>query len=141
MNQRLDDSGAAVTCALDKEVPSPYIKKLKQRLSDLVEKEEKSHIEYLAGASGDALYNDKDVAIQMMFMEKDGQFPEHIHTTGKEWLIIIKGSATVWIDGVERVVKARDHIVIEPGQGHSGHALEDLWHLISRRLRQCFSYK
>jgi quercetin dioxygenase-like cupin family protein len=130
MNQnRLNALEGDGTCSTDDEEHSPYLKELKQRLSDLIKIEEGSHIEYYAGAEGDALYKDKDVGVQMLFMAAGSQFPEHTHSEEKEWLIIIKGSATVWIDGVEHHVKARDHIVIEPGQDHSGHANEDLWHI------------
>ena len=129
MNERLNELEKRVgTCSLSNE-SSPFLKELKQRLSDLIKTEEGSHIEYYAGATGDALYKDKDVGVQMMFMAAGTQFPEHIHTNEKEWVIIIKGSATVWIDGVEHTIKARDHIVFEPGQEHSGHAIEDLWHI------------
>jgi quercetin dioxygenase-like cupin family protein len=135
MNQeRLNVLESTRTCSLDDGEQSPFIKELKQRLrdltlSDLVVKEEGSHVEYYAGATGDALYKDKDVAIQMIYMAKGSQFPDHTHREEKEWLIIIKGSAKIWIDGIEHEVKARDHIVIEPGQDHSGYADEDLWHL------------
>lgn len=127
--QRLNAVESNRACLLDGEEQSPFMKELKQRLSDLIKEKEGSHVEYFAGAIGDALYKDKDVGVQMMFLAAGSQFPEHTHPQEKEWLIIIKGSATVWIDGVERHIKARDHIVIEPGQDHSGHANEDLWHI------------
>lgn len=116
------------TCLLEEE-SSPYLKELKERLSDLIKVESKGHIEYYAGAEGDALYKDKDVAVQMLFMAAGTQFPEHTHIQEKEWIIVINGSAKIWIDDVEYNVKARDHVVIEPDQNHSGYAVEDLWHL------------
>lgn len=129
MNHRLDDSEKKErTCSLSEE-PSLYMTELKQRLSDLIEAEEGGHIKYREGAIGDALYKDKDVAIQMMMLKKGDRFPEHQHPVEKEWLIIISGSAAVKMGDKEEIFGPQDHIVIMPGQSHSGQALEDLWHV------------
>jgi quercetin dioxygenase-like cupin family protein len=128
MNQDRLTKGVG-TCVLKGGGSSPYVKELKQRLSDLVVKNEEGHVEYLAGASGDALYKDEDVAVQMMFLKEGDQFPMHVHPVEKEWLIIIRGTARINVDGTERVIKARDELIIEPGQNHTGIALEDLWHI------------
>lgn len=117
------------TCSFSGDEVSPYIKELKKRLSDLIDKKDGSHIDYIEGASGDALYKDKNVAVQMMHLPAGSQFPAHIHPIEKEWIVVISGSAKVKVDGTERLVKARDYFVVEPGQDHSGYAVEDLWHI------------
>ena len=118
-----------VTCSLSAGTTSPYIKELKKRLGHLIEKKEGSHVEYVEGATGDALYKDKDVAVQMMYLPAGSQFPEHVHPAEKEWIIIIKGSAEVTIEGTAHLFNAQDHFVVEPGQDHSGYAIDDLWHI------------
>jgi quercetin dioxygenase-like cupin family protein len=125
MNQRLNK--AAATCSLDEEVVSPYIKQLKTILSDLIEEEEPGHVGYVGGSDGSALYKDEELAVQLLTLEKGEEFPEHFHPVEKEWIILIKGSGTMWIDGKKIKMQARDFVVIEPGNDHSGHADEDSW--------------
>jgi len=124
MNQRLDIEGTAL--APRREL-SPYIKKLKTILSDLVEEQSEGHVEYLNGAEGEALYKDNDVAVQMLTLKTGERFPEHQHLIEKEWIILIKGSGTVWVDNQPKRLIPRDYLVIEPGQNHYGLANEDTW--------------
>ena len=123
--QRLNADSADLTCSIPEGESSPYVLKLKTILSDLIEEEKNGHIEYVAGARGDALYKDKDAGIQMLTLKKGDPFPGHVHETAKVWLIIITGSASVWVSGEETILGPRDHIAIESGQYHYWGALED----------------
>ena len=104
---------------------SPYLKELKVILSDLVARREAGRADYLGGSEGKALYKDKDLAVQLSILEKGEIFPEHFHPIEKEWLILVKGSATMQIDGVEKKLKARDSIILEPETNHCGVVEED----------------
>jgi quercetin dioxygenase-like cupin family protein len=107
-------------CSLDEETISPYVKELKVILSDLIAKKEADHIEYIGGSEGRPIYKDKDLAVQLSILEKGESFPEHYHPIEKEWLILVKGEATVWIDGEVKKLKERDSIVLEPKTNHRG---------------------
>lgn len=111
-------------CFLD-DGASPYVEELKTILNDLVKSRSSGHIEY-EGGSGDALYKDEDVAVQLLTMKKGEFFPIHKHNV-KEWIINIRGGFDTEIGGVKTHIGERQHVVFEPGQAHGGVATEDLW--------------
>lgn len=68
-------------------------------------------------AIGHGVLHDHDCAVQKYFATANSVFPEHIHDEW-EYFIVIRGEGTIVIDGKESTFKAKDCIVIEPGQTH-----------------------
>lgn len=69
-------------------------------------------------AVGAGLLHDCDCAVQKFFITGDSVFPNHTHQEF-EYFIVIEGEGTVTIENKQITFKARDCIVVRPGQVHS----------------------
>lgn len=98
--------------ALQETVPS---------LDQLVSEMHGSFVQYELEAGfavGHGVLNDYECAVQKYFATGNSVFPIHTHEEF-EYFIVISGEGTVTIDGKKTNFKAKDCIVIQPGQVHS----------------------
>lgn len=69
-------------------------------------------------AVGYGLLHEPDCAVQKFFATGNSVFPKHIHDE-YEYFIVIEGEGDLIVDGERRSFKAKDCIVIQPGQAHT----------------------
>ena len=81
---------------------------------------------------GTCIYNDGDVAIQRLFMEKGTIFSYHSHPCCIEWLVIKSGKLQIYYEDGHSIIidpLITNYIVFAKECGHKIVALEDTWML------------
>lgn len=73
------------------------------------------------------LYNEPDIGVMRVYMEKGAEFPEHIHKTEKEIGIVYSGKLLIRRGDEAFKMKIGDHFYFEKGEPHAAKALEDCW--------------
>lgn len=90
----------------------------------------RSYVEYEVedGTSiGFGLLNQKEVAVQKLFLSKGTNFPSHKHDEEKEIGIVFQGKLSVTINGESRILGVGDVVQFDKNCCHSGKAIEDTW--------------
>jgi len=97
------------------------------KLSDLLEFKNGNNIEYhlLSGKCiGKGLMKEQGVAVQVCELDKDSEFPVHLHQA-KEWLIAYKGSFTLKTEKSATLYGVGEMAFIDTNIAHSLIAEED----------------
>lgn len=93
----------------------------------------RSYIEYEVEegtAIGFGLLNQKEIAVQKLFLSKGTIFPTHYHLEEHEFIVVFQGSLEIEESGFKHVLKEKDCVKLEAGKNHKGLALEDCWIIV-----------
>ncbi len=104
----------SVQSALDADVKTVHVKPLNKADSfSLAKGKAKAHL--LVGAATGA----KEGSISILEADKGWGVPEHAHADSAEFLYILEGSGTMFIDGKKFRVKPQSAVYIPKGAKHS----------------------
>ena len=92
-------------------------------LKEFVKGKGKGYVELIAG-NGTAfgwnlLHEDNTISVDKWFGSRRGEIPEHQHSE-KEWLIVYKGEAILYINEKKITLKPQDSYYIPPKTLHRG---------------------
>lgn len=76
-------------------------------------------------AISEPIYSTEEIAIAKFFIPKDDAFPTHVHKNIDEWLIMLKGSLELFIEGEKTVLNKYDSVKITADKSHYAIAVED----------------
>lgn len=76
-------------------------------------------------AISEPIYSTEDIAIAKFFIPKGSTFPTHVHVNIDEWLILLKGSLSLFIEDELVVLNRYDSIKITADKPHHAIAVED----------------
>lgn len=76
-------------------------------------------------AISESIYSTEDIAIAKFFVPKGNTFPTHIHVNIDEWLIVLKGSLKLFVEGENVTLNRYDSIKINADKSHYAIAVED----------------
>lgn len=106
----------------------PPIPRLKDMVSNLGAN--RNYIEYKVknGTSiGFGLLNQREVAVQKLFISAGTTFPTHRHSTQMEYGIIFVGELEITIDNEVKKLTRGDCIKFDPNTNHTLEAITDSW--------------
>lgn len=99
-------------------------KKKIKTLRDLSQFNKPNIVKYGDGLRGFGLFKIPKVSVQIVHLDKGKKFPEHVHDS-LEVGVIYEGKMELNHRGVKKIKSVTDIVIFQPGEPHSGAAIED----------------